>query len=259
LADFAGVELVKDIHTWDLAKWDAFIKELFGEENPKRTDEKPEIAALSFDNYLKWGNKQEHDVLLKEIRHEIEQMNELRKSADAELSNAQYLADFYQTFYQLLLEMQEGIPYKWEELAVKAELDIYIHQWENWSQQIESDSDDRNMYEMSLRHHNILCCWDFERRTELELNGESIDLRRYIALLACAPISETYREDCEKFLAFAKSDREGFSVEEIGTYISDIRQYIYLPMLEQEDVPNEVRSYYYDLLLELEKLINFRD
>ncbi len=134
------------------------------------------------------------------------------------------------------------------------QLDTYIQQREEWWLQAEADCQDRNMYEMSLRHHNILCCWDFERRTELELNGESIDLRRYIALLACAPISETYREDCEKFLAFAKSGRDGFSPEEIGTYILDIRQYIYLPMLEQEDVPDEARNYYYDLLLELEKL-----
>ena len=172
------------------------------------------IAVLSFDDYLKWGNKEMHDALLKEVRQEIERMEEMVKSIDA-----------------------------------------YIHQCEIWRQQIESDSEDRNMYESCIRHHHIRCCWHFECRSELKLYGESFDLRRYLVLLACAPISETYREDCEKFWAFTKNNREGFLPEEIATYISDIRNYIYLPMLDQEGVPAEACDYYFDLLLELEKRI----
>lgn len=271
----------KKIDTWSMKQWDTFIEEIFLEENGRtgflqwikkvcpqgnglsadfrqwkvRFDRKPELREalpkpkeVSLEGYLKWGTQEEHDGILKECADKVENILIWKKS-HSECSKVEDLENIYFWFYNLLQQVCETKGCPWEELELTRELDQLMKFRKSWEIMVEQEYYDKRELLKAIRSHDVLSCLEHSFLNDFIYHGRKVDKKIFLPLLACAPVMESYREDCEKVWKLLEKwvQERTYDLEIIYRILIGIYEDIYLELFEVS-ASDEVVDYYFDFM-----------
>ena len=280
LADFADVIWEYEVDTWNLAKWDAFIEELFQQEEGKTSflqwldrvgtekmrvlipefkkvwdhrirleEQKPKLNTISFEACIRWGNQEAHQIWLKEIDEQIEYI-QIWKRESSRRRETEVLKNKYKMFFECLCEMSEHSPHSWDKLALAEEFGDHIQKWNIWEREIEQEYIDKKTLLTAIRKHDVLSCLSYDFHKNFWFHGRIKEKTSSLFLLMCAPVEETYRENCLKTLKvlqkWEQEEAEDFE-EKVSSIVKDIYSEIFLKLFE-ENAPDAVLDYYFNFL-----------
>jgi len=218
--EFMGY-LKYDFGIWDHDKWKAFIKVLLEERAARLTFmdwlynigehelrnslagwKKEHLKALedikmeevdmvfSFDAYMKWGTKQEHDHIIDELEKQLKvDYGKYKMEEKIEAVEALYKA--YYELTSILFGVSEKITVKWEDLAIYRQLQELKKWWEAEQKRLNDAYESDKKFLESIKERKIVESEVQLRSKNISINGSREWKSELIVLLLAAPEKET--------------------------------------------------------------------
>ena len=243
LAQIKETKLLNDLEDWkrEARNWE----ELNGGMQIDDDISIPDISTvIQWFDYLEWGDQKWHDSKLTGYEQEAEERkNEVKTKINC--SAVEGFEKIMMLFYQYLQDAVKDMP-KYESTVMGERLNGITSRCKDREQRKLRECDEQKRAFLAARNHEVLSHLNDER-----LLGTGNWSRRRVAVLACAPIQESYQKDCEAFLQLIEAGGEGCEPEQVQSYVEFIFERIYVKLVKSFDTPSEVVEYYFRLIEKL--------
>ena len=216
-----------------------------GSKRNELPEEFPENKPIAWGEYLKYGGQKWHDTLVDAYEKEVEKLPDFIKK-QSKRTQVETLKDLYLRMFGYLKEAIKGLP-EYDSYAIKAELEGAIERWKEWEKSNQKAYEDKKMLVNAMRNHKVLSCWNHGFSHPL---WEQSDNGQCLALLACAPIEESFQKDCEAFLQLMEAGTIDCAPEKVKGYAEAIFEFIYRPLVDKSEKPDKTIKETLDKMIE---------